>query len=132
MKSYDELIAISKGISHEVVTSMMLNNLEMVTRKQTKSKEWFRYRAGRITASRYRQVLHTQISKPSYSLLKAVCYPESALSDLLLQNENDAIARYRSLLTSHDDVSITKCGFHISSKYPFIGASPDALVQCNC
>ena len=124
-------------MSHEVVTSMMVNNLEMVTRKQTKSEEWFRYRVGRITASRYRQVLHTPISKPSYSLLKAVCYPESAVfrspaTEWGCQHENDAIARYRSLLTSHDDISITKCGFHISSKYPYIGASPDALVQCNC
>ena len=136
-KSYNELLAISKGMSDKVVTSMMGNNLEMVTRKQTKSQDWFQCRAGRITASRYYQVFHTLISKPLYSLLKAVCYPESAVfrspaTDWGCQHENDAIARYRSVLTSHDDMSIMKCGFHISSKYPFIGASPDALVQCNC
>ena len=34
--------------------------------------------------------------------------------------------------TSHEDVSISLCGFCVSAKYPFLGASPDALIDCKC
>ena len=34
--------------------------------------------------------------------------------------------------TLHEDLSITSCGFYVSVKYPFLGASPDALIDCKC
>ena len=39
----------------------MVNHLEMMIRNQTKSRNWFTYKAGQITAYRFRQVL-TQIN----------------------------------------------------------------------
>ena len=43
---------------------------------QSKSKQWFKYRAGRITASRFRQIIHINPYQPSVSLLNSICYPE--------------------------------------------------------
>jgi hypothetical protein len=36
---------------------------------------WFRFQAGRITASRMKQVCRTNLTKPAESLIKSVCYP---------------------------------------------------------
>ena len=32
----------------------------------------------------------------------------------------------------HENFSANECGFFISLKIPYIGASPDDLVSCNC
>ena len=32
----------------------------------------------------------------------------------------------------HDDVKIEDCGLHINPEIPFMGASPDGLVECAC
>ena len=46
-----------------------------MTRSQSKSRIWFQQRAGRITASRFRGILHTDCTKPSVSAIKSICYP---------------------------------------------------------
>jgi len=50
--------------------------VEEHTREQSKSRVWFEQRAGRITASKLREALHTSYLQPSVSLIKAICYPE--------------------------------------------------------
>ena len=32
----------------------------------------------------------------------------------------------------HSELEVMECGFHISTDFPFIGASPDGLVPCKC
>ena len=52
-------------------------NIELSTRGQALHKDWFRYRTGRVTASRLKSPVHTDPTKTSISLIKAICYPES-------------------------------------------------------
>ncbi|XP_052806677.1 uncharacterized protein LOC128235930 [Mya arenaria] len=52
-------------------------NVEVETRLQSKSKLWNQFRAGRITASNMRSVVFTDPDKPSKSLVKKICYPET-------------------------------------------------------
>jgi hypothetical protein len=59
------------------VTSEQAQNLEMKTREQSKSKLWNKYRAGRVTASIFKQVSMSDPSNPSISLIKKVCYPDT-------------------------------------------------------
>ena len=33
---------------------------------------------------------------------------------------------------THDSFKMERYGFFISNAYPFIGASPDSVVECNC
>jgi len=54
----------------------MVEHLAKITCDQSKSKSWFRFRAGRITASRFKQAVCTNPDQPSLSLLKNICYPE--------------------------------------------------------
>jgi nucleoside 2-deoxyribosyltransferase len=59
------------------LTPSHITTVERETRKQSGSKIWFRQRAGRITASRVKQVLGTKCDNPSKSLIKSICYPEA-------------------------------------------------------
>ena len=54
----------------------MVNHLEMMIRNQTKSRNCFTYKAGQITAYRFRQVLHTDPNQPCILLL-SICYPKT-------------------------------------------------------
>ena len=59
------------------VTDTQATNVELETRKQAACKIWFAQRAGRVTASRLKDVLSTNPSNPSKSLVKCICYPEA-------------------------------------------------------
>ena len=50
--------------------------IHKATVTQFHSKLWFRYRAGRITASCMKSVCKTDHSYPSQSLIKCICYPD--------------------------------------------------------
>lgn len=57
------------------VSEAQVENVEMLTRKQSQSKTWFAHRAGRITASKLKSVCATTVQNPSQSLVKSICYP---------------------------------------------------------
>ena len=91
-----------------------------------------------ITASRFRQVLHTDPHQPSLSLLKSICYPQihkfsTKATTWGCEHEKDGLLTYKTnQLPSHEALEISSCGFYISLDHSFLGASPDALVQCDC
>ena len=60
---YGDLVKLGESQSHlhEEISQYMVDHLEKITRTQAKSREWFKYRAGQITASRFKQVLHTDL-----------------------------------------------------------------------
>ena len=76
--SYDILLQKCESVYNALkITEEQARNIEGATRDQAFSKKWFRYRAGRVTASKFKAAAHTDLSQPSQSLLKAICYPES-------------------------------------------------------
>ena len=36
------------------------------------------------------------------------------------------------MVTNHGGFEISRCGFFVSAEHPFLGASLDALIQCDC
>jgi len=74
--NYLELLNACDSISLSI-TDEESQAIERATQKQAESKVWFSQRAGRITASRLKAACHTDISKPSRSLIKTICYPEA-------------------------------------------------------
>ena len=72
-----EYLDLSYDFNSLVVTKKQATNLEKETRKQAKTRMWFHYRAGRITASKLKSAACTDPAQPSQSLIKAICYPES-------------------------------------------------------
>ena len=115
--TYTELLALAESHLHEEVTQAMADHLEVMTRNQPKSKEWFRYREGQITASRFRQILHTDPHQPSMSLLKSICYPESHRFSTKLtiwgcEHEKDALQAYKTrIMACYSGLNVTICGF---------------------
>ena len=112
--------------------------IELHTRSQFKSKLWFQQRAGRVTASKLYSIMRTKLDKPSLSLLKAVCYPESSVfagkaCQYGCQHEDAARKLYEKIMgIDHHSFELHKVGLCVSRNWPFLGASPDGLVQCTC
>ena len=138
VKNYAELIILADSYHLEDINQSMIEHLEQLTRDQSKSKHWFQYRAGRITASHFKQVVRTDPHQPSLSLLKGICYPYSQrfstrATSWGCEHEREALLSYQTKLSSvHEGFCVSNCGFFLSMEHPFLGASPDALVQCKC
>ena len=139
-RDYADLVKVGESQSHlhEEISQDMVDHLEKLTRTQAKSREWFKYRAGRITASRFKQVLCTDLHQPSLSLLKSICYPETCrfsnkATSWGCEHEKDGLKAYASKMSIvHEDLRVSSCGFYVCVKYPYLGASPDAIVECKC
>src|SRR6218665_1590516 len=132
-------LAELQTMSEAVDLSISENDIELIemnTRGQSKNKNWFLYRTGRITASKFKDVCSTNASKPSVSLLKGICHPivcalKSAPTEWGIAHEQAALRKYEQSY-DHIDMSVEQCGLIINSDCPFMGASPDALVSCKC
>ena len=116
-----------------------IENLEIATREQSKSNLWFQFRAGRITASKMKAVTRTDPSYPAESLIKSVCYPveyrfETEATKWGTNHEKTAVQSLLCKLKEdgHENVCVENCGVFVSEEYPFIGASPDSIVSCEC
>ena len=108
-----------------------------VDKTQTKYRSWFAYRADRITASRFRAVVYTNISKPSLSLIKSICYPyynqfKSKYTEWGFQHEEEAIKEYTRKMNTLHKFNITKSGLILHPTFPHLGASPDGKINCQC
>ncbi|KAK4884885.1 hypothetical protein RN001_001156 [Aquatica leii] len=136
-KSYEELAELASEIP-QFITNEECETIELATKSQSTCKEWYNQRSGRITASRFKAVCRTSLSKPSISLLKTICYPlmykfSSKATKWGLSHENDAFQEFCSLqMLTHEDFVVEKCGFIINPTFPQFGASPDGITSCSC
>ena len=135
--SYVDLLSACKEVDLQVTTEMVLG-VESCTRNQSRSKLWFKYQAGRITASKMKAVCRTNPALPSQSLIKSICYPEAlrfTTSATCWGCEHEKSARdfyKKTLQEKHDDFSVADSGLVLNPDWPFLGASPDGTVSCAC
>ncbi len=121
-----------------VVTSDMAQSVQSETKQQYHSNIWYRYRSGRITASKMKLVCHTNAACPSQSLIKQICYPKSFVFQSKqtkwgCSHEQVARKRYEDIMKkSHEDFQVADSGFVINPRWPFAGATPDGTVSCSC
>nr|XP_054923052.1 uncharacterized protein LOC126524139 [Dermacentor andersoni] len=112
--------------------------IEKQTKAQSASEKWHLYRTGRITASNAGAVFATSLTKPSKSLLKRLCYPEdckfqTAATQWGKKKEAAGRAAYIEAMQKHHlGFKCEMSGLHISIERPFLAATPDGLVHCNC
>ena len=124
--NYRELLAKSKELAFTVSVSQQAA-VESAKPKQSDSHVWFRFQTG-----------HTNSGMPSVSHIKSICYPESQRFSIEAtrwgcQQEKLALDAYRVMKENqHLNFHMVDCRFFISSDYPFIGASPDSLISCDC
>lgn len=99
--TYLELLEAGKQMAGLLkITPIQQKHFEEMTRGQSKSKFWLCFRSGRVTASRFHQVVHTNPYKPALSLVHNICYPESTkfsseATQYGCDNENRAIEAYK-------------------------------------
>jgi hypothetical protein len=121
------------------VSTEQAAKLERHTREQANSPAWFSARCGRVTASNLHAAMHTDVEKPALSVLAKICQPQnsnkckSTAMQWGVDNEEQARKDYTvSQSVEHFGLKVDRCGFFVNPQYPFLGASPDGLVQCAC
>ncbi|XP_072028778.1 uncharacterized protein [Amphiura filiformis] len=119
------------------VTERQSSRVEELTRKQSESKLWYGFRAGRITASKLKQVCHSDPRIPAKSLINTICYPDkhkfsTAATRHGIDNEDKVLDMYAEEMKWHDNFVMSKTGLVINTQFPYLGASPDSLVSCEC
>lgn len=119
------------------ISQSQADTIEQQTREQSKSKAWYRFRAGRITASRMKAACSTPPENPSQSLIKNICYPLSAgftskATTWGCDHEQQALTCYHQKMHSHTNFRCETSGFVINPELPHIGATPDGIVHCDC
>ena len=122
-----------------------INGIEVCTRGQSNNQSWFTYRKGVITASKGHEIC-TKMRK----IRKGQCEIDlwqlfQKVSGLTFVNPNipalkygramEPIAAnecYNLLSVSHKNLKILECGLFLDRRDPYIGASPDGLLVCDC
>ena len=69
--SYPQLLEAGEMLSLIYISfsSEQTRSLEVITRGQSQCKLWYQYRAERITASKFKDAVHTDATQPSQSLI---------------------------------------------------------------
>lgn len=120
------------------ITEAAISEIEERTRKQASTPRRFQFRAGRITASSLKAACTTNVTDPSVSLIKKICYPDNKLNTAAVKygrnNEAAALESYKSLAAQHHaNVRFWEAGLVVSRGEPYFGATPDhRLVECDC
>lgn len=84
------------------------------------------------------QVSRTNPQQPSMSLLQQVCYPKttsfkSTATTYGCAHEKEALEQYKAIISpKHTGFNVKQCGLFLDEDHPYLGASPDALVECTC
>ena len=81
--------------------------------------------------------VHTDVTQPSQSLIKQICYPEShrgtsESQEWGLKHEKTARDTYCSAVKKHVNFTMTLSGLVIHPEHPHLGASTDGVVSCDC
>ena len=115
------------------VSEEEMRHIEINTRGQSKSPQWFEARRFRLTASLFGRVKQLKPSTPSDNLVLTILGVKKAsgaaldYGRLMEATALDAYIKHQQV-NGHPDIYATVSGVIISCTHPFLGASPDACV----
>ena len=121
-------------------TEEEVSAIEKMTQAQAECSAWHEHRVGRITASKVYDVLRTDPTSPSISLLNSLTQTSfnkhrTSLPSLSwgIENEANALEVVRQVYSGqHSNFSLVKCGLFLNPRYKYHGASPDGIASCDC
>jgi hypothetical protein len=120
-------------------TQELIDGLEAKTRLQSQCSLWLEHRKGRISASKFHDVVVRRDStNPKNLVLRIIgnkSYDLSSKSEVKwgLNNEEKARNEFIDCMRSdHPDLQVAGSGLLVSKEYPFLGASADGIVTCGC
>lgn len=121
------------------VTSDQVKELELRTREQSVCKLWFEHRHGRITASKFHDVIVRRDLTPPDNLVSIIMgynqYDLSNKKEVKWGVDHEDVARkayINRMAASHNNFSCRLSGFVVDDKKPFLGASADGIATCDC
>ena len=127
-----------KEILKEIYNSDMIKEIEEITLGQSENPDWFAHRKGRITASLFSSVKHFRftdqkenyISKIIMGKTKTITTPSLSFGVV-----NEPLARqqyFEKYKQGHGKANLRTCGLFIDPNFPYLGTSPDGIIQCKC
>jgi len=137
--SVDEIVeAALRPLSFDDV-----KRISEATVQQSNNELWFSVRTGRITASKLKNCADKvdleegKVRGETASYVKQIMnyYPKahSPAINWGIYNEPHAIADFvKAQRGFHKHMKVKPCGVFVCGQYPFIAASPDAIVTCDC
>lgn len=113
------------------------HNVEKLTREQSLCTQWFQFREGRLTASKFYDICHTNVQRPSVSLIKGIMHYVPNIETPAIKwgktKEEVALNEYAEMMKiNHPSFSARRSGLMLNPNYPTLGASPDAVIDCMC
>lgn len=139
-----ELLEHCRQMEIRKPTVKQVQELEELTQGQSRTGLWFQARAGWITASNMYAACQTAPDRLAKSVMNTIC-PSDARDESEKkkryvpaiqwgkEHETQALGFYmEDTAKNHFLFTCKSSGFFISPDYPFIGTSPDAVVECSC
>ncbi|WAR10628.1 hypothetical protein MAR_035704 [Mya arenaria] len=138
-KPHHSIESVAKALS---MTHEESDNICKQTVEQASSKELHHQRRGRITAS-----LFHRVASRAKSIQKDEDANVTSLTDTLLGKKafNPSLAmkhgtslepiakkKYTLTMKKHRHIKASEIGLTVSMKHPYLAASPDLVVQCEC
>ncbi|XP_077277491.1 uncharacterized protein LOC143905775 [Temnothorax americanus] len=103
-------------------------DIEEETREQTSSGIWQYYRTKLLTASHYNHICKMRRSTSCASRVRSIVYPQELNVEALqhgVEHEDAARKNIETVL----NIRINRCGLFIDAEIPYLGASPDGLIE---
>lgn len=131
-------------VSNLTIDSATIESVQRATADQSLTPLWQHLRHGRITASSFYRVLTKMESllsgKKSANVLKLVdslLNPRdlSKCSAIAHGKAQEPLARAAYISEEgikHTGLVVKECGIFLSNSHPYLGASPDGVVECEC
>ena len=109
--------------------------VEKKTRLQSNCAEWYKFKKGRISASKCKRVASLRNStSPSKALREVMGYADVPQTTAMREGleKEDEIAQIFILemeKKGYQGVTVENCGFFVSKSHGFLGASPDRIIH---
>ncbi len=119
------------------LTKAEAEHIEKATKKQRECTEWYRQRAGRLTSSTFHNIyVRKKQSNPDVLVKRLLSKKDISTVPAIkwgVEHEETARRDYICKMSlSHQHFECTLVGLTINPLYPFLGASPDGHIQCEC
>lgn len=112
--------------------------INKLTDQQSDSVHWYEYRCGRITSSVMHYVCNDKGNDPHNYIVKQIlriyCISFSTPATIY-GKEREVLARNlyeKKYVSEHKSGKVKTTGLIANPNVPFLGASPDWILQCKC
>lgn len=100
------------------------DQLELLTRNQNLSQEWFNERKKRLTASKFGEICNMRATTSCKVKVHNILYkPSTICKELTHGLEFEPLAKLRFQELS--GLAVQSCGLFVDKEYPYLAASPD-------